>query len=92
MTPDKIREIIELYRAYFEKHQIEAIDYPHDKIVYSQNATLGHCHGMLDKMSEFILAGRIEKTFRWLGFVQGCLWASGIHTLEDLQNHNSSPD
>lgn len=32
--------------------------------------------------------GRIEKAFRWLGFVQGCLWATGQYTLDELKNHN----
>ena len=88
MTPDKVREVIRLYRAYFVEHDIEAIEYHHEQIVYSPHDTLGHCHGMLDKMVEFIQAGRIEKTFRWLGFIQGCLWSEGIHTLAELQDHS----
>jgi hypothetical protein len=43
---------------------------------------------MLDKMLEFIRENRMEKVFRWLGFVQGVLWAHGIYSLENLQNHN----
>ena len=181
MTPDKVREVISLYRAYFVRCGIEEIDYPHDDIVGSSSAifshhhgvfnemiimthrtyfvgrgvekinyphdkvvnsppdtlghchgmldkmvefiqegrmdktfrwfgsiqgciraseaytkeivnsqaeTLGHCHGMLDEIEEFILAGRIEKTFIWLGFIQGCLWALGIYTLAELRKHN----
>ncbi|MDD2696684.1 MAG: hypothetical protein PHE52_00800 [Candidatus Pacebacteria bacterium] len=43
---------------------------------------------MLDKMEGFLKEGRIEKAFRWLGFIQGCLWSTGEYTLEDLMNHN----
>ena len=88
MTPDKVREDISLYRAYFVEHDIEEIEYHHEQIVYSPQDTLGHCHGMLDKILDFIRAGRIEETFMWLGFIQGCLWAEGVYTIAELQDHN----
>lgn len=30
------------------------------------------------------------KFFRWLGFMQGILWASGDFTLNDMREHNTS--
>ncbi len=33
-------------------------------------------------------AERREKAMRWLGFVQGALWASGRATIEELKNMN----
>jgi hypothetical protein len=88
MTSDRVREVIETYRRRFDEIGVEKIDYPHGDVVDTSNNVLGHCYGMLDKMLEFINEGRTEKTFRWLGFIQGCLWASRIYTLEDLKNHN----
>jgi len=32
--------------------------------------------------------GRMEKAFRWLGFVQGCLWACRVYTVDQLKHHN----
>lgn len=31
---------------------------------------------------------RREKSMRWLGFVQGALWALGLSQIEDLKNMN----
>jgi len=90
MTPDKVREVIEIYRALFEKLGIEKIDYPHEEIVDLPSDILGHCYGMLDRMLSFIEEGRMEKVFRWLGFIQGCLWSTKTYVLEDLKNHNRS--
>ena len=33
--------------------------------------------------------GRLrEKVMRWLGFIQGALWAMGIYTVDELRAHN----
>jgi hypothetical protein len=53
---------------------------------------LEHCHGMLDKILESVSEKRIEKAFRWLGFVQGVLWTSRVYPLTDLKNHNRPPE
>ncbi|MEK7519908.1 MAG: hypothetical protein AAB581_01530, partial [Patescibacteria group bacterium] len=50
--------------------------------------SLAHCHSMLDKMVGFVHEGRMEKAFRWLGFIQGVLWTNRVYTLSDLKNHN----
>lgn len=33
-------------------------------------------------------ATRLEKKFRWLGFVQGALWDMGIQTIEEAKRQN----
>lgn len=88
MDAAKCLEALKVYRGLFESRGIDKIDYPHKEILNGVQHGLEHCHGMLDKMREFIQEGRMEKFFRWLGFVQGVLWASGIYPLEDLKNHN----
>ncbi|MCK5022169.1 MAG: hypothetical protein KAR54_02900 [Candidatus Pacebacteria bacterium] len=90
MTPQKIKEVIEIYQTRFEKLGIEKTDYPHEKIIDSNNGILYHCYGMTDKMLKFLEQGRVEKTFRWLGFIQGCLWTSGLYSLEEIKNHNKT--
>ena len=59
MTPEKVLEVIETYRKLFVDRNIGTIDYPHDELL-----DLEHCHGMLDKMAEFVHEGRMEKAFR----------------------------
>ena len=88
MKPEKILEVLDIYREIFKTNHIKKDDYSHDELLIDKDLGLSHCHGMLDKIVVFVHQGRIEKAFRWLGFIQGVLWASGIYTLSDLMNHN----
>lgn len=88
MDGPKILEVIEGYRKHFIEKGIGVMDFPEDALPGSEQEILAHCHGMLAKMEGFVREGRIEKAFRWLGFVQGCLWSTGQYSLEDLKNHN----
>lgn len=92
MTPAKVLEVIEGYRALFVERGFGVIDYPHDEILDTEEHGLEHCHGMLDKMVAFVREARMEKVFRWLGFIQGVLWANRIYAMTDLQNHNRPPE
>lgn len=47
-----------------------------------------HVLGMLPKVRAFLDEGRVEKAMRWLGFVQGWLWAIGRYTVPELADHN----
>ncbi len=91
MDDAKILEVIEIYRKHFQSKELEEIDYPHNLLLDSPENGLRHCHGMLKKMEKHIEEKRREKNFRWLGFVQGVLFAFRQYTLEDLMNH-SRPD
>jgi hypothetical protein len=43
---------------------------------------------MLDKIEEFVGQGKMEKAFRWLGFVQGCFWTTKQFSIYELRDHN----
>jgi hypothetical protein len=88
MTADKIQSVIKVYRRKLTQYNIKPQDYPPEVPLAVRTRGLQHCMGMLDKMEEFIRQGRIDKSFRWLGFVQGVLWSYGIYTLEELKNHS----
>lgn len=94
MSKDKIREVMAIYRSKFEEWNIPKEKFPEDeKFLHSvlplpENRAFAHCHAMLDEMEIFLQERRIEKVFRWLGWIQGCLWRSGVYTLEELKNHN----
>jgi len=49
---------------------------------------IAHMQSMVPKAIAFFKEGRREKGFRWLGFLQGVLWAEGIYSIEELKNHN----
>lgn len=90
MTSKKIKAAIVIYRQFFEQKGIEKAEYPRDELLPSPELGLSHCHGMLDKMDEFLKKGKREKAMRWLCFVQGCLWSNGYHTIGQLADHNRS--
>lgn len=94
MDRQKVLEVIGVYRKYFEEMDIPQINFPHGQAlnifddVDGLGNMLAHCHGMLDEMEKFVAKGSMDKVFRWLGFVQGCLWSNGLYTLDELKNHN----
>ncbi len=90
MDGKKVLQVISVYRTFFETSGIPKNNFPHDKPVkwYVEENVLAHCHGMLDEMEVFVAEGRMDKVFRWLGFIQGCLWTTGHYNLESLKNHN----
>lgn len=49
-----------------------------------------HCLWMLDTIAAWP-ANRIEKAFRWLGFVQGFMWANGYATVDEMRDWNRPP-
>lgn len=87
MTKDKVLQVIQTYRKHFESLNIPKVDFPHNKLVGTKEDLLAHCHSMLNKMEQFIVEERMDKVFRWLGFIQGCLWSTNQFTLEELRNH-----
>ncbi len=88
MTKEKIQEVIATYRRKFEELGAGKTSYPHEDPLDSPDHGLEHCHAMLDKMEGFLRENRMDKVFRWLGFLQGFLWSQKIYTLSDLTSHN----
>lgn len=61
----------------------------YDKCIRSKYKTSSHCHYMLYEMDNLLSDNKIEKVFRWLGFIQGCLFSFGLRSLEDLKNDSA---
>lgn len=91
MDASKTLEVICIYRRKLESLNISKDRYPIEKLLplfFRKRKALAHCHQMLDQMEEFVIHGRMEKAFRWLGFVQGVLWTYRISPVLELKNHN----
>jgi hypothetical protein len=61
---------------------------PHECTVLDVPKKYAHVWWMITTLRDFIHEGRMEKAFRWLGFIQGVLWACGMYSVEDLAGHN----
>lgn len=88
MTRDKIQSVLDLYKIKLNELGIISVQHPHKIPTPPKNDVLAHCLTMIDQMEDFLKENRIEKVFRWLGFIQGCLWTCGVYTIEELKNHN----
>jgi hypothetical protein len=76
VTGDKIIEVIEIYERKLAG-------------VFVTEA-LAHVRTMLPRVKNFVTEGRLDKAFRWLGFIQGVLWAQGIYSIDEMKTHNKS--
>lgn len=88
MSYEQIIKTIVLYREHFRSLNIPKRELIGSHMVTNKEVALAHCHWMLDEMEELLLEDRREKVMRWLGFVQGVLFASGHFPIEALKNHN----
>jgi hypothetical protein len=88
MAPERVLEVIKIYRDRFIAEKIEPIANPHSTKPQSAKAMLRHCHSMLIEMEGFVNEGQMEKVFRWLGFIQGVLWAMKWYKISELRLHN----
>ena len=78
MLPEKVREAFAASRALLPA-DLPALRHAPD---WRQ-----HIVFMCEEGSSYV-EGRREKAMRWLGFVQGALWAHGLAPIEDLKNMN----
>lgn len=81
MTGSQVIEVADKYAAIPE---IAAAAPARD----STSVNRGHIHWMCLQIPVFVHEQRIEKAMRWLGFVQGALWALGLSTVEEMKRDN----
>lgn len=92
MNAPKLIEVIEIYRAKLA-HIVPCKEaYPHDVLLRDEWSALKHARHCLDEIEAFVREGRLEKAFRWLGFVQGVLWACRVYDINELKSHNRPDD
>lgn len=78
MTGKKINWVLDLY--VIKLSELETLGTISDKT--------NHAQEMIPKIRNFIIEGRIEKAFRWLGFLQGVFYTLDVYTIEEMANHN----
>ena len=91
MNEAKYLEVIEKYEKLLSIKKVPPGEFPDKGLLPFPSDIIAHCLQMLPKMKVFLKEGRIDKLNRWLGFVQGVLWAHGFKSLYELKN-DSRPD
>jgi hypothetical protein len=89
MTPEQIKIVCYKYEAIIDEHcLVESIRYDDDNIPTLRSEFLEHAKWMLEQIPQHIEDNKIDKANRWLGFIQGTLWTSGLRTIEEMKNDN----
>ncbi len=81
---------LRLPQPYTEPRQFSECEAQQHFVLPAYNE-LAHLRFMCIEAQKFVDEDRIEKAMRWLGFLQGVLWARGFYSLDDIKNH-SRPD
>ncbi len=89
MDKSKVLQTLDKYAKKFEELNIMPIEFPLDRLVGGdREANLRHCYGMIEDLRKHVETGKMDKAFRWLGFIQGCLWSHGIYTIDEMRYDN----
>lgn len=48
-----------------------------------------HILWMCDQVDKFIEEGRNDKLNRWIGFMQGVMWMTGLATIDEMRTMNT---
>ena len=89
MTGDKVKEVATKYEVFLQEQYRTTPG--RNMEAYLLEDRLKHLHWMCVQIREFVDADRIDKAFRWLGFLQGAFWVLGIYSIEEAKKDNT-PD
>lgn len=87
MTHDHIKQVLDLYDS-----RLANLEPCRDDNRGSALKQLAHARWMCQEMKLMIDRGEADdKLNRWLGFVQGVLYAHGIFSINEMREHNRQP-
>lgn len=87
MTPEKVKEAFDACRREV-RLSVDAERADPTRCYTYAPPILKHVCWMCIEGKKLVDEGRIEKAMRWLGFVQGVLFARGLVSIEQLKNTN----
>jgi len=88
MTSEQIIQVVEDYAKKFSERGIRAAKAT-TTLRPSTREQERHAHWMCLEIPELLKTDNgFEKANRWLGFVQGVLWATGIYSIDAMRDHN----
>jgi len=85
MTSDKVLEVVSKYEHALGTHKARRFEGPRFPL---KTEALEHILWMCEEVRKFVTNQEMEKAMRWLGFIQGALWVSGIYTIDSMRDDN----
>lgn len=90
MTPDHIRLVAQHYSEKFIDLGVPLVKWTAGICPDIPSAS-AHAHWMCLEIPGLLETDNgFAKANRWLGFIQGVLWTSGVFTIEDMRDDNRS--
>lgn len=77
MTYTKVQKVLKKYHKILGAHIVER----------GAKCKLCHIKWMLEEMLQWP-ESRLDKAFRWLGFIQGVFFCEKVYTINEMKEHN----
>lgn len=58
------------------------------KLATPKYDTLCHALWMCEQCRTFLRGGRLAKSYRWIGMIQGILLMNGVFSIDEMKKHN----
>ena len=91
----KLTRIVQAIRESVQKHargrftQEVVVERANlDSIMPSNVVALGHVLWMCNEIDGFVREQRFDKANRWIGFMQGVLWITGVASIDESREIN----
>lgn len=78
MTPTNMTQLLDFYAKTFADNACVAVE---------GGDAGNHAYWMCGRTKQFIDEHRLDKSLRWVGFIQGVLYCQGIFSIEQLKDH-----
>lgn len=91
MTLDKVREACQ--KMWDQLGAYQPREFSHYEKLYNYDDThvsvaADYAKALLIRIQPIIDEGNVDKSMRWLGFIQGALWAVGFYSIDELKEMN----
>ncbi len=95
LTVEQAYAMLDFYCDLLEKQGYQAVPYPNVDArlggsVYrgAKYDALNEAYWMCEETRKLIRQGRWSKAQRWIGFIQGLVWMSGLCSISEIKTHN----
>ena len=94
MTPEHTKQLLQKYRDRLAAYKARKISPDSAGLTggyYSIYQKLEHLAWMCEEALTFV-DEKSDKAQRWLGFIQGILWATNLKSIPEMRNESRSPE
>ena len=87
MTKEQVIAALAKYEVQLSSSR-GAMRWPSENPIHGRADRSAHILWMCSEARKHLEADKVEKAMRWLGFIQGVLWADSFYTIEEMKDDN----